>query len=206
MQWGRERSVADGAGEFGGRVTLPASGGPGRARAQVESLLEDDPTRLAHVRSVASRLAATAPLAPDWETLITAAWLHDIGYAKSIRRTGLHALDGALWLQSQGWDSQIVALVGHHSGAVNEAAVRGEMEEFEQLPRPDQTRLDLLTWADMTTSPDGESVSVEDRLQEILQRYPDDDPVSLAVRRSTPGLTATVERVEKWLRESGQPM
>ncbi len=34
--------------------------------------------------------------------LIAAAYLHDIGYAPSLRKTGFHPIDGALYLQSFG--------------------------------------------------------------------------------------------------------
>lgn len=73
--------------------------------------------------------------------------------------------------------------------------MRGLTQELEALPEPTLKLLDLLTWADMTTSPTGEMVSVHERLREILERYDEDGPVGLAVRRSAPLLIRTVERV-----------
>jgi hypothetical protein len=38
----------------------------------------------------------------DRPALLAAAYVHDIGYAPELVRTGLHALDGGLWLREQG--------------------------------------------------------------------------------------------------------
>ncbi|WP_394378549.1 hypothetical protein [Saccharopolyspora spinosa] len=45
--------------------------------------------------------AAVPPQGRD--TLVAAAWLHDIGYSPEIGHTHFHPLDGARWLQSQQW-------------------------------------------------------------------------------------------------------
>jgi HD superfamily phosphodiesterase len=85
------------------------------------------PTRLAHVAGVSARLARAAALVPvDLRPLAAAtAWLHDIGYAPSVRRTGFHALDRARFLAAKGYPALVCQLVGHHSGAECEAAARG---------------------------------------------------------------------------------
>ena len=162
----------------------------------VERLLAGVSSRLAHSRGVAERAAALPLPKPELETLVTAAWLHDVGYSEGVAETGFHPLDGARWLQRHGWDDDVVALVAHHSGASEEAAVRGLSAELAELPRPGSRLLDLLTWADMTTGPTGDVVSVHDRLHEILERYDEDHPVTVAVRRSRGSLIRAVERVE----------
>jgi putative nucleotidyltransferase with HDIG domain len=69
-----------------------------RARELAEKLLADPlPQRWAHVQGVAAtarRLALI--LGEDAELIEVAGWLHDIGYASEVTRTGFHALDGAL--------------------------------------------------------------------------------------------------------------
>jgi hypothetical protein len=53
--------------------------------------------RWVHVQGVvrqAHRVAAILP-SEDREVLVAAAYVHDVGYAPSVARTGLHALDGA---------------------------------------------------------------------------------------------------------------
>ena len=55
------------------------------ARELAGRVLEDNPERLAHSAAVADRareLAATVPQSAA-ETLVAAAWLHDIGYSSS---------------------------------------------------------------------------------------------------------------------------
>jgi len=63
-------------------------------------------------------------------------------------------------------------LVAHHSCAIVEAGERGVAEvlglEFERAP---QQLSNALTYCDMTTSPDGELVPVEQRLAGIHRRY-----------------------------------
>jgi hypothetical protein len=62
--------------------------------------------------------------------------------------------------------------IPHHSCAIIEAGERGLADvlshEFE--PAPD-VLYSVLTFCDMTTSPDGELVSAEQRLAEIQDRY-----------------------------------
>ena len=77
------------------------------------------PQRWLHAQGVASRAAELARTVrkSDRPVLITAAWLHDIGYGQEIQVTGFHPLDGATYLLANGWDQLIAALVAHHSGA-----------------------------------------------------------------------------------------
>jgi HD superfamily phosphodiesterase len=51
------------------------------------------------------------------EALVTAAWLHDVGYGPALRQTGFHSLDGATYFDRHGWPPRIGALVAHHSSA-----------------------------------------------------------------------------------------
>jgi hypothetical protein len=63
------------------------------------------------------------------------------------------------------------SLVAYHSGACFEAAERGLSRELAELAEPTQELQDVLTLVDMTTSPTGEWVSLDERLREILGRY-----------------------------------
>jgi hypothetical protein len=53
----------------------------------------------------------------------------------------------------------------------------------------------VLTCCDMTTSPDGELVLVENRLAEIHRRYGTGHPVSRSIQRATPTILGAVEQV-----------
>jgi hypothetical protein len=112
-------------------------------------------------------------LGGDADLLEAAAWLRDIGYAPGLAITGLHQLDGARYVRDiQHADAMLCRLVAHHSCAIIEAGERGLAgilsAEFD--PAPD-VLASVLTCCDMTTSPDGQLVPVEQRLAEIHHRY-----------------------------------
>ena len=174
---------------------------PPRAAALGERLLAPLGRRWRHVEGVARRAGSLARLASeeDRPAVVTAAWLHDVGYAPAIAVTGLHPLDGARYLRDEGWPELVVCLVAHHTGAEVEAEERRLSRELAEFERPPEALLDLVTTADLTTSPDGEEVDPEQRLAEILRRYPADDPVHRAVTRSAPSLVAAAERVTRRL-------
>src|ERR671938_1168454 len=156
---------------------------PPRAAALGERLLAPLRRRWRHVEGVARRAGILSSLASPEErpAVVTAAWLHDVGYAPAIVVTGLHPLDGARYLRSEGWPELVVCLVAHHTGAQVEAEERGLTRELAEFDRPPEPLLDLVTTADLTTSPDGDEVNAAQRLAEILRRYPSDDHVHRAV-------------------------
>jgi putative nucleotidyltransferase with HDIG domain len=99
------------------------------ARSVAQTHLEvTRPARWQHVTAVAAAAERLAALldAPSSETVVTAAWLHDIGHAPGVRDTGFHALDGARFLtRMRRFPAEVIALVAHHSGADSEAAQHG---------------------------------------------------------------------------------
>src|SRR5215831_20330551 len=152
------------------------------ARALLQETL---PRRWAHVRGVAARARSLAPvLGADADLLEAAAWLHDIGYAPGLAATGLHQLDGARYLRdARHADARLCRLVAHHSCAIIEAGERGltNVLSSEFDPAPD-VLASVLTCCDMTTSPDGQPVPVEQRLAEIQNRYGPGHLVSRSIR------------------------
>lgn len=67
------------------------------------------------------------------EDLVSAAWLHDVGYSPDLVDTGMHAIDGALALRRLDVPTAVVALVAHHTGARFEAEERGLLSEWLEL-------------------------------------------------------------------------
>lgn len=128
------------------------------------------------------------------QTVIEAAWLHDIGYAPEVKDTGMHAIDGAAYLRDRGWSAPIVSLVAHHTGAWSEAYERGLADELNSFDAPPSDLLDALILCDLVVSPNGERVAPDARIAEIFHRYPDDHPVYRAVNRSREGLTRRANR------------
>jgi len=178
------------------------------AKAQVERLIAPLGNRWAHIQAVArqARRAAAVLSAEDGDVLVAAAFLHDVGYAPSLNRLGFHPVDGARFLRAHGQE-RLACLVAHHSGARFEAEERGLVDELVAFPVEEGSVMDALVYADMTTGPAGQPMTLDQRVDEIQRRYPPDDPVHRAIVRAQPLLQAAVERTWGLLNGgSGQPI
>lgn len=166
-----------------------------------EELLAPVGSRWQHTQGVAARAtsAASAVAESDRSILIASAYLHDIGYAEPLRRSGFHPLDGARFLQQRGWPVVVVGLVAHHSGARFVAAVRGlssEAADFDDVRYVSGALADALTYADQTTAPDGTAVDLETRMVEMLRRHGPDSPNARCHHLRAPVLRAAVAATE----------
>ncbi|MEO3978384.1 HD domain-containing protein [Streptomyces sp. CAU 1734] len=163
--------------------------------------------RWAHSQGVAARAGRVGwVLGKDADLLAAAAVLHDVGYAPRLAVTGFHPLDGARFLRDEhGADERLVRLVANHSFALLEAEERGLRKtleaEFPLLEEP--LVVDALVYCDMTTTPDGEQTTAQERVAEILGRYGTDSLVGRFIRRASPEIFSAVERVEA--AQAGQP-
>ena len=156
--------------------------------------------RWTHVQAAADkarRVGAVLP-AEDADLLVAAALLHDVGYAPSLHRLGFHAVDGARFLRAQGQE-RLARLVAHHSGACFEAEERDLVEELAAFPVEDGPVMDTLSFADMTTGPAGQPMTLEQRVEEVQHRYAPDDPVHRAIVRALPQLQAAIDRTRQRL-------
>ncbi len=138
--------------------------------------------------------------AADSEVLVAAAFLHDVGYAPLLALTGFHPLDGARFLRDEHrTDERLVRLVANHTFALLEAEERGLRAELEaEFPiLDDQLLTDALTYADMTTTPDGAPTTPHARIAEIVARYGPDTVVGRFIQRAEPEIMATAARVEQ---------
>lgn len=163
------------------------------------------PRRWAHVQGVAGRARVVVPLLSpgDGELLMSAALLHDIGYAPGLVITGFHPLDGARFLRGIGGSDRLVSLVAHHSCSSLEAELRGLSDELAEFEDEETVLRDALWWADMTTTPDGGKTTLVERTAEIQSRYGPDDLVSRFIRRALEDLSAAVERTDRRLEAAG---
>ncbi|WP_344589292.1 HD domain-containing protein [Actinomadura vinacea] len=164
-----------------------------------KNLEEPLPRRWAHTQGVARQARTLAPILDDNADLLeAAAWLHDIGYAPDLVATGFHPLDGARYLRDvHQADDHLCRLVAHHSCALIEARERGLANELTREFRTDEPKLaKSLAYCDMTTSPDGDELSVEERLSEIISRYGDGHLVTRSINTSSPHLIEAVYRVQ----------
>jgi hypothetical protein len=156
------------------------------------------PRRWRHVRGVAARAASLDIGDPATRSLlVSAAWLHDVGYASPLVETGFHPIDGARHLRRLAADEALVNLVAHHSCAEFEASLRDLAGVLaSEFPRDDTLPHDELCFCDQTTSPDGHLVTATERRAEFRRRYPDGDVVHRAVDAAEPTLIAIVSRIE----------
>lgn len=163
-----------------------------------EKLASDLPRRWAHAQGVAGRAVSLAPtVGDDAELLQAAAILHDVGYAPGLAVTGFHPLDGANYLNGSGAPWRLVDLVAHHSGAVIEARLRGLETEIEGFGDEHGAVRDALWYCDLTTGPDGSSVSFSQRISEIETRYGPDHVVSRFLHEAFSELQGAVARTEE---------
>ena len=87
-----------------------------------------------------------------------------------------------------------------HTGAIYEARERGlENELQDEFAPPAPSALDALTWADLTSSPSGDLVSPEVRLDEIMDRYESGSPVWLAITAGLKDFQQSTVRIERLL-------
>lgn len=175
------------------------------ARSLCRSLLETElPRRWAHCQGVARQAADIDHALGDHGAVVeSAAWLHDIGYATPLASSGFHPLDGARYLRDSAFGDRLLwTLVAHHTCALVEAEERGIdgvlAAEFP-IDDVDPTAVAALTYCDMTTGPDGQLVDVDQRIAEILSRYPPDHVVHRSVTRAAPILRAQVDVVSTML-------
>jgi predicted hydrolase (HD superfamily) len=147
---------------------------------------------------VARRAEAVAHIVgEDADVLVCAAWLHDIGYSPELAVTGFHPLDGARYLRDVvGADPRLCGLVAHHSCAIIEARRRGLAGELaSEFPEVGGLLADALTYCDMTTSPAGTPVTVDNRLTEIVGRYGDGHLVSESIQDARTAIERSVRAV-----------
>jgi hypothetical protein len=164
------------------------------ARSKLASAL---PRRWRHVQAVGRKAERLATLpGVECDLLVSAAWLHDVGYAPDLAEIGFHPLDGGRFLRMVEAGERLARLVAHHSCAVHEARVRGLdkvlLAEFEP---EDSVTYDALVFCDLTTGPDGESVTYAARIEEIRRRYGRDHEVTRAIELGKPDIAGCCERM-----------
>jgi putative nucleotidyltransferase with HDIG domain len=161
------------------------------------------PRRWVHVQAVAQRAqeAAAVVAADEVELLVAAAVLHDIGYAPALVDTGFHPLDGARYLRRLAAPPRLVNLVAQHSGAAHEARLYGLDSELAAFADEGPTPVrDALWWADQTTGPNGQRLTVHQRLADIARRHGPHSLATRALHTARPERLATVQRTEARLR------
>ena len=174
----------------------------GWAASYAEELLSPLGDRWAHVQGVAGQARRVAPILPlaAGRVLVRAAYVHDLGYAPALVETGLHALDGARHLRALGHE-RLAGLVAYHSGAREEAELRGLAAELAQFEDEGSATSMALTYCDMTTDATGGAVTFPERLADVEHRYGADHVVARSLRRAAPEIERCIAFVEERLNE-----
>jgi len=150
-------------------MRVPAAEAPivSRARTRAAEVLSDDPLVLEHSARTARRAAVLSHHIPGSQAtdVVAAAWLHDIGYAPHLRRTGFHPLDGALFLMGEDWPERIVRLVAHHSLAALEAPFYGVGHHLGVIEVVTGIDADILVSADLAAGVGDPTPTIEERLE-----------------------------------------
>lgn len=170
------------------------------AAEHAQKLLAPLEKRWLHTQGVV-RAAQQVGNAFDQEScslLIAAAYVHDIGYSPQIKQTGFHPLDGANYLLSLK-QNRLASLVAYHSEAQFEAELRELLPELNQIPREHSPIADALTYCDMHTGPTGQKLTFEQRIVDILQRYPESSLVSNAIHRAIPSYIQAIANTQNLL-------
>lgn len=137
--------------------------------------------RRAHSLAVGAKAGLAADRLAPWvrSDLVVAATLHDIGYGHVV--SGFHPLDGARFLAGADFSATVCHLVAHHTASTYEADERGiDLAAYAEFAAAGDLGAAhaVLWWADLTTGPTGDDVTVESRLAEILTRYEPHDVVA----------------------------
>jgi hypothetical protein len=174
------------------------------ASERAASLLSPLGNRWLHVQGVVERARWIGQTfdGEDRVHLLAAAYLHDIGYASSLRITGFHPLDGAISVRSFGYE-RLASLVAHHFAARFEAQLRGCDRLLHEFPRERSPVADALTYCDGTTGPAGEHISLKERAAEIRSRYTEEDVVVQALCLAMPHLALALGRTQQRLLKAG---
>ena len=165
----------------------------------VKRSFADLPARLRHVLVVSDMVRQTCrdikehhpSIELDESLAYCAALVHDIGYLESIAETGFHPLDGANFLEHQGFSILADLIIGH-SSSPEEAQLRG-------IDRPipcNSLFTKVLTFWDMQVGPGGVYMSYAERCQDILFRYSEDSVVGKANIMARPRIEEIIKEIE----------
>lgn len=109
-----------------------------------------------------------------------AAIYHDIGYAKQWDITGFHPVDGAMAARSHGLDETIAQAILYHSGSWKEAQLMcPDLRDYyaSECLMMDTPLNRALCYCDMHTGPQGQSFSLDERLDDVRIRHAANKPL-----------------------------
>jgi HD domain len=167
------------------------------AKRVAQQLLEPLGSRWRHTMGVAAQARRIGLILEPGEAVVleNAAYLHDVGYAPELARTGFHPLDGARFVRARG-HGRLSGLVAYHSDAraqADELGLLAGLLEFEDERSLVST---ALTYCDLTVGPHGDSMTPEARMAEIRERHGPDAVETRALDVCAAELVEDIRKVE----------
>ncbi|QCV56729.1 HD domain-containing protein [Thermoactinomyces vulgaris] len=193
------------------KLLIPSVKKPGPfTSGKLAGYLSPEENRYHHILGVVRGMQEILPrLELEQETkaqLIQAAYLHDVGYSKQLNQYNFHPLDGAVFAQQSGFSKPVIAAILFHSEAYEtvKKARTDLLNIYETnkqlLDEQDRLFIDLITYCDVQTSPQGEKISLDKRVQDVVNRYGEDHPVSQMMIFCKPKYQNTIDRVNQWIK------
>jgi hypothetical protein len=170
------------------------------AESLADDLLADCPGEAKHAHAVLERAERASVMFPPQEAaiLLAASILHGIGRAPRLVETGFPPLDAARYLSDHNFPTRLCELVAHQAFAHREAEIRGLSAQLSEWSDEQTPLRDALWWAIMTTTPDGQVTTVDER----LAAWQDDlgTAFTFFTTQVRPELISAVQRTEERLR------
>lgn len=158
-------------------------------------LANDLPRRWTHVREVI-RLGSEIcqRYGDDADLLVAACAVHDLGWSPQLDEHGIPALTGAVYLRTLSAPRRLTNLVGNHGCAAVEADFKGLGGLAGEFPDERSAVRDALWWCDISVGPDGQRMTLDERIAEVPKRYPDDHLGLLYWKAAEPEIRGAYER------------
>ncbi len=167
------------------------------AQEEMEKTL---PRRWSHVKGYTEFAREIARyFVPDDDLLVACGALAAVGFAPQHAKLGYGPVDSAHLLQSLQVPIRAIALAINYDAVAIEAEVRGFSAYLAAFPDERSVVRDAVWYCDLRVGPDGQRMTLEERLAEIAIRYGDDPPMAQYLVRARDELYGAVERTEAHL-------
>jgi hypothetical protein len=143
-------------------------------------------------------------LGEDGDLLLAAAAVHDLGFGAEVAALGVGfpAVDAARYLEKQGAPRRLAHLVAHSAYSALEGSLRGFEAEYADFEDERTPLRDALWYCCLTTGPDGDPMTLEERISEWSIRYAGDPVIARYAELAPPELRGALARTEALLQVS----
>jgi hypothetical protein len=176
----------------------------------LSNFLPSHSPRFQHILGVVRCMKLLLPrldIPNPWKpALLSACYLHDIGYSPNLRQFQFHPLDGAIFAHEHGFSKPVVAAILFHSCAFEQVQqTRPDLIEVYKINEPlldkqDLYFIDLVTYCDLHTSSTGQLITFPERVKEVVERYGEDHEVSKLMVENRPYYEKIIARVNNLLK------